>query len=188
MRKFVGDIKKDTKILIVGMGNQFIIADSLGNKIAEKLEPTRHLKLTNKINDMPEISIFLPSVLGVTGIETADSINAICSIVNPTIIIAIDALCATTIERFCSTVQFSSDGITPGAGIGNNRKKLEEKSLGAKIVAVGVPLLIKYSTIVNSKLKISSMQDIFTSAEIEQVIEKYAEIISTAIRNLMQIN
>ena len=60
--------------------------------------------------------------------------------------------------------------------------------MGAKIVAVGVPLLIKYSTIVNSKLKISSMQDIFTSAEIEQVIEKYAEIISTAIRNLMQIN
>ena len=185
LKIFVGDISKETKILVVGMGNSFIAADSLGSKIAEKLEPTRHLKKDNKFENIPSLSVFLPSVLGVTGIETADSINAICGIVKPNLIIAIDALCATNISRFGSTVQFSSDGITPGAGIGNNRKKINKNSVGAKVVAIGVPLLIKYSSISNSNINLESHQEIFTCADIKNVVEKFAEIIALAISKLV---
>jgi len=167
------------------MGNQFIVADSLGSKIAEKLEPTRHLKNNGNFKNIPSLSVFLPSVLGVTGIETADSINAICDIVKPDIIIAIDALCANDISRFCSTVQFSSDGITPGAGIGNNRKKINKKTVGAKVVAVGVPLLIKHSSIGKFGANLEPYQEIFTCADIKNVIEKFAEVISSAISKLV---
>ena len=187
LKKLIGEITNRTKILVVGMGNSFITADSLGTRIAENLEPTRHLKGKTEFENVPSLSIFLPSVLGITGIESADSINAICDIVKPNVIIAIDSLCASHISRFCSTIQFSSDGITPGAGIGNNRKKINRASVGAKVIAVGVPLLIKStaSGFSSSAIELKDFQTIFTCADIKNVVEKFAKIISNAISKLV---
>lgn len=140
---FIGiKIDADSEILVVGMGNQFMTADSLGIQIAKELIPTRHIKKDGDLH-VPSLSVFIPNVLGVTGIETAHSVNAICNIIKPDLVIALDSLCAHSLSRFVKTVQFSNNGITPGAGVANARKKLDKDSLGCEVVAIGVPLLIK---------------------------------------------
>lgn len=185
LEKILGTISKENRILVVGMGNQYLIADGLGAEVIKNLEPTRHLKQNNIINNMPSISLFQPSVLGATGIETADTINAICGIVKPDFIIAVDSLCAVELHRFCSTIQVSTDGITPGAGIGNARKKIDRENTGSKVVAIGVPMLIRSGDISGcNEENLFNFQTIFTSANINDLVVKFAEIISKALSSL----
>ena len=59
--------------------------------------------------------------MGDTGMETADIIKGIAKQINPSVIIAIDALAARNIERLNTTIQLSDRGINPGSGVGNHR-------------------------------------------------------------------
>ena len=187
LKKILGKTTKDSKILIVGMGNQYLIADGLGAEVIKNLEPTRHLREVNILENTPSVSLFQPSVLGATGIDTADIINAICSIVKPDFIIAIDSLCACELNRFCSTIQVSTDGITPGAGINNARKKISEENTGAKVIAIGVPMLIKLEDVDDKQdnENLFDFQKIFTNANINDLVCKFARIISNALSLLL---
>lgn len=61
--------------------------------------------------------------------------------------IAIDALAAFDSGRICSTIQITNTGIEPGSGVGNHRPGLTEETLGVRVVAVGVPMVVYASTI-----------------------------------------
>lgn len=65
----------------------------------------------------------------------------------PSAVIAIDALAAFESERICTTVQITDTGIEPGSGVGNHRLGLTEETLGVKVIAVGVPMVVYASTI-----------------------------------------
>ncbi len=71
---------------------------------------------------MANVSGFNPSVTGVTGMETADLIEKVTSMVKPDVAVIIDSLAARSIERFSTTIQICDTGIEPGAGMGNRRK------------------------------------------------------------------
>ena len=45
------------------------------------------------------------------------------------------------------TVQITNTGIQPGSGVGNHRLGLTEETLGVKVIAVGVPMVVYASTI-----------------------------------------
>lgn len=174
-------INKDYEILIVGMGNQFMVADSLGIEVAKRLIPTRHIKQSKQIS-VPSLSVFIPNVLGVTGIETADAVNAMCNLIKPDLVIALDSLCAKSLDRFASTIQLTNKGITPGAGVDNARKKLNKESLGCKVVAVGVPLLIQNINVDNVQSKDGMY---FTVADINEKVQIFARIIAGAINKFV---
>ena len=152
-----GMVKIDVEktILVVGLGNWKVTPDALGPKVTEGIMVTRHLKTV-----MPEIMddsvrpvcSIAPGVLGVTGVETVEIIKGTVERVKPDIVICIDALAARRVERVNTTIQISDTGISPGAGVGNNRKQINEDNLGVKVIAIGVPTVVDAVTIANDTI------------------------------------
>ena len=150
-------LKPDDTVLIVGLGNWNITADSLGPKVVDEVMVTRHL-----LEHMPEevqdgvrpVCAISPGVLGLTGIETSEITTGLVERVKPAMVIAIDALCARNIERINTTIQIADTGITPGSGIGNKRMPLNEKTLGVPVIAVGVPTVVDAATIADDSIEL----------------------------------
>ena len=93
-----------------------------------------------------------PGVMAQTGMETVEIIKGIIKETNPKLIIVIDALASRSINRLNTTVQLTDAGISPGSGVGNNRKALNEETLGIRVIAVGVPTVVDAGTIVADTL------------------------------------
>ncbi len=149
------EIDGDDRVLIVGLGNEFVTPDAIGPKVVSKAIVTGH------IYDMWEKDVqenfcrvyaIAPGVMGQTGVETVDIVKAVVDKIKPKAVIVVDALAGRNIERINSTIQISDSGITPGAGIGNNRKGLNEESLGVKVIAVGVPTVISTTTLISDSI------------------------------------
>lgn len=152
------------EVLVVGLGNIYVTPDSLGPKVINEIEVTRHI-----INYMPQyvkegtrkISAISPGVLGTTGIETVEILKGIVENIHPKLIIVIDALASRSIERISSSVQISDTGIVPGAGVGNKRSEISIKSLGIPVIAIGIPTCVETAVLVNDSLNlfIEKLQD-----------------------------
>ena len=149
------DVEKTA--LVVGLGNWKVTPDALGPKVTEGIMVTRHLKTV-----MPEIMddsvrpvcSIAPGVLGITGVETVEIIKGTVERVKPDVVICIDALAARRVERVNTTIQIGDTGISPGAGVGNNRKQINEENLGVKVIAIGVPTVVDAVTIANDTIDI----------------------------------
>lgn len=157
-------IDKQGEILVVGLGNLYVTPDSLGPKVINDIDVTRHL-----INYLPQyveegtrkVSAISPGVLGTTGIETIEILKGIVENVKPKLVIVIDALASRSIERISSTIQLSDTGIVPGAGVGNTRKEISERTLDIPVVAMGIPTVVESAVLVNDCLDlfISKLQN-----------------------------
>lgn len=163
LRELLGKIDDNSRILVVGLGNRHISADSLGTNVTSGINVTLD-------GFSPKIMAICPSVLGLTGIETYDIVSGVISKVKPTHLILIDSLCASSESRLGKSIQLSNTGICPGSGIGNNRKCLD-KSLAKNVVSIGVPLLIYASTFVEDVL-VNAGIDNSRINSIMQTIEK----------------
>ena len=91
---------------------------------------------------------------GTTGIETAEILNGIIENIKPKLIIIIDALASRSIDRISSTIQISDTGIVPGAGVGNTRKEISQKTLGVPVIAIGIPTVVELATLVSDGIDI----------------------------------
>lgn len=137
-------------ILVVGLGNKNVTADAIGPKVCDKIFVTRHMKewVPEYIDERAGIiSAIAPGVLGVTGLETMEVIRGIVENIQPSLVVAIDALAARQLSRISTTIQLSDAGIAPGSGIGNKRKELSKETLGVSVIAVGVPMVCFANTI-----------------------------------------
>lgn len=143
-------LPKEGQVLVVGLGNRNVTADALGARVVERLLVTRHLReaLADELTgNLRGVSAIAPGVLGITGIETAELCRGLIGHVRPSAVIAIDALAAYDSARICTTVQITDTGIEPGSGVGNHRLGLTQDTLGVKVIAVGVPMVVYASTI-----------------------------------------
>ena len=183
-------IKKKDKVLIVGLGNQKIIADSLGPMVADKIVVTNHLfSLYPKDIDktMKKVCVFTPKVMGQTGLESADLVYSIVELFKPNIIIVIDALASSSINRINKVIQLSDTGIAPGSGVGNHRKEINEKSMKTKVIAIGVATVVEASQIIkelDNNINIPEKENynlILTPKEIDEDIEHLSTIIANSI-------
>jgi spore protease len=147
----MADLSKYKTVLVVGLGNANVTPDALGPKTVSKLMVTRHLR-----EYMPEqlgenirpVCALAPGVLGLTGVETGEVVRGVAEKVRPDLILAVDALAARNIDRVSATLQLCDAGISPGSGVGNKRKALNEETLGVPVIAVGVPTVIDAAAIV----------------------------------------
>lgn len=183
-------IKKKDKVLIVGLGNQKIIADSLGPNVADKIVVTNHLfKLfpNNMAKDLKRVCVFTPKVMGQTGLESADLIVAVTNLFKPNVIIVIDALASSSITRINKVIQLSDTGIAPGSGVGNHRKEINEKTLNTKVIAIGVATVVEATQIIkelDKKIQIPDNQSyslVLTPKEIDEDVEHLSTIIADSI-------
>ena len=131
-------IKGNGSILVVGLGNKNITADSIGSKVVENLNITRHI------------------LKGTTGIETQEIIEGIISKIKVSAIIAIDAIETNDISRLLRTIQITDTGIAPGAGVNNKRKEISIETMQIPVIAIGVPTVVEAATIVANTLDILS--------------------------------
>lgn len=156
LKKLTGNLNKDD-ILVVGLGNREVTPDALGPHVIDNLFVTRHLirefgEEFKKQNNLGSVSAISPGVMAQTGMETMEIIKGVIKETNPKLIIVIDALASRSISRLNTTVQIADTGISPGSGVGNNRKALNEESLGVKVIAIGVPTVVDAATIVADTL------------------------------------
>lgn len=143
--------------MVVGLGNIYVTPDSLGPKVINEIDVTRHI-----LKYMPEVleegtrpvSAISPGVLGTTGMETLEIIEGIVNNVKPKMLIVIDALASRSIDRISSSIQLSDTGIVPGAGVGNTRKELSQNTLNIPVIAIGIPTVLESAVLVNDCLNL----------------------------------
>ena len=161
---------KEDEVLVVGLGNLYSTPDSLGSKVVQNIEITRHIKkyLPQYIDENARgISAISPGVLGTTGMETQEILQGIVQNTKPKLIVVIDSLASKSIERISSTIQIADTGIIPGAGVDNARKELTEKTLGVPVIAIGIPTVVEAATLAADSLDIliQKLQDDANSNE-----------------------
>ena len=146
---------EDDCILVAGLGNWNITPDALGPKVVSKILVTRHLQgtLPEEIEEtVRPVAAVSPGVMGITGIETGEILKGIVDKLQPSLLIAIDALAARRSNRINAAIQMSDTGVAPGAGVGNNRMMLDKESLGIPVIAIGVPTVVDAATLVNDTM------------------------------------
>lgn len=155
--KALADMIDDSRsVLIIGLGNSMVTADSLGPKVCGHVFVTRHiLRHIPQFLDEHTASIcaIAPGVLGVTGLESAEVVKGIVNRISPSAVIAIDSLAARNTRRLGASIQITDTGICPGAGLGNHREELSQKTLGIPVIAVGVPTVVYTNTIISDVLE-----------------------------------
>lgn len=193
-------INKNEEILVVGLGNLYATPDSLGSKVVQNIEITRHIKiyLPDAIDkNTRSISAISPGVLGTTGIETVEIVRGIVDNIKPKLVIAIDSLCSKNIDRINKSIQISDTGIVPGGGVGNRQQELSERTLNIPVISVGVPTVLDAATIVIdtlnaceisvseddivNKMKLNNFNFIVTPKEIDTLIDSMTNIVAEGI-------
>lgn len=142
----------DAPVLVAGLGNSDIGADSVGPRCVSGLVISHHLRSLNaslyESLGLSDMAAVLPGVLGQTGVESAVLIKAAVEKLAPKCVIAVDALAARSITRLGTTVQLSNAGIAPGSGVCNARAELSARTLGVPVLALGVPTVVDAATLV----------------------------------------
>ena len=139
---------KEREVLLAGLGNTAVTADSLGPLTADGVISTRHILKSMLPDSFGRVASVKCGVMGQTGIESADIIRGVCSQVEPKAVVTVDALTARSVSRLSKTVQISDCGISPGSGVGNKRAELSEDTIGLPVIAIGVPTIVGGATLV----------------------------------------
>lgn len=188
-------IPKSGCVLTAGLGNRDITPDALGPKTAESVLATRHITGETArsigLDGLRPVCVIAPGVLGQTGIEVGELIEGIIKSTPISCVICIDALASRRLGRLGCTVQISDAGIAPGAGVGNRRAELSEKTLGVPVIAVGVPTVVDAATLAHDlagddKPLQSTKNMIVTPREIDLLIERSSKLIAMAINTALQ--
>lgn len=144
-------------VLVVGLGNTEITPDSLGPKASSRVLATRHISgeiaRATGLDRLRPVAVIQSGVTGQTGIETGEYILSIVKRIKPTAVVVIDALASRRLERLGCTLQISDTGISPGAGVGNHRTKINAETIGVPVIAIGVPTVVDVQTLANDLLE-----------------------------------
>ncbi|MFI3214131.1 MAG: GPR endopeptidase [Eubacteriales bacterium] len=158
LQEIIPGVNEEQSILVVGLGNREVTADSLGPDVVDNVYITRHVvkefgKAAYNRDKMHLISSIVPGVMAKTGMETAEIVKGVVQQTNPDLVLVIDALAARSTKRLNRTIQITDTGIHPGSGVGNHRNAMTKESLGVPVVAIGVPTVVDAATIVNDALE-----------------------------------
>ncbi len=188
-------------VLAAGLGNRDITPDALGPKAADQILATRHVagelgRITGEEHFRPVVSVS-PGVLGNTGLEAAEVLSCLSKTLRPAAVIVIDALAARNVNRLGRTVQLSTAGIAPGSGVGNSRPAISTETLGAPVIAVGVPTVVDAATLAADVLgdhgvsvreewaDPRSAKMIVTPREIDLLIHRAARLLAMAVNTAL---
>ncbi|MGN1457721.1 MAG: GPR endopeptidase [Acutalibacteraceae bacterium] len=197
-------LPKSGTVLVIGLGNVNITPDALGPKTASAVLATRHitgeLARSTGLDRLRSVAVLSPGVLGQTGIETGELIISLIKRLEPSAVIAVDALASRSLARLGCTVQISDSGISPGTGVGNNRLSLNQKTMGVPVIGIGIPTVVDAATLASelfegSNINFSELKSavsprgekmIVTPSEIDLLIERASKLIGMAINCALQ--
>jgi len=168
------------RIMVAGLGNRYVTADSLGPFTIDNLNVSRHLAMEYGYSfldeiGMGEICAIAPGVMAQTGMETEEILSSLADNIKPDVIFVIDALAARSVSRVATTVQITDTGIKPGSGVGNHRVGLDRNNLDTKVIAIGVPTVVEAEVIVGDRIEDFMFRQGFNSDEIETFLNNMGE-------------
>ena len=174
------------RVLVAGLGNRQVTADSLGPLMVDELNVSRHLALEygHSFLDslgMGEVCAIAPGVMAQTGMEAEEILSAIADDIKPDIILVIDALAARSVKRVTTTIQVTDTGINPGSGVGNHRLGIDRESLGVPVIAIGVPTVVEAEVIVGDRIEEFMYRQGFSVVELQVFLSYMGE---PAIRDM----
>ncbi|MBQ1240064.1 MAG: GPR endopeptidase, partial [Ruminococcus sp.] len=189
-------------LLVAGLGNEEITPDSLGPKTGARVLATRHitgeLARAAGLDRLRPVAVMNTGVTGQTGIETGEYILSVVKRIRPNAVIAVDALASRRIERLGKTVQISDAGISPGAGVGNHRTRINKETIGVPVIAIGVPTVVDAQTFAGDLLSDSAVrrsavlpdrnvrQMIVIPREIDLLTERASRLLAFSLNAAMQ--
>lgn len=192
-------------VLVAGLGNIDITPDALGPKTASSVLATRHITgeiaRSTGLDRLRPVAVLSTGVTGQTGIETGEYLLGVISRIKPTAVIVVDALASRRLSRLGCTMQISDTGISPGAGVGNHRTRIDSDTMGVPVIAIGVPTVVDAFTLATDLLGIEDEADsqkimdeispmgrkmVVTPKEIDLLVDRAARLISLSINFALQ--
>ena len=165
-------LRKKKRVLVVGLGNPRMVVDALGSETVHSLSAGEA--------GGRYVATLIPSVYGVTGIESAAIVRGVVREIRPDIVLAVDTLATRRAERLCRAVQIGETGIVPGGGVGNKREDLSYSSLGVPVLSVGVPLLARSERCTSLPAGL-----VLTPKEIDLYVPAFARVIARGIEGAL---
>ena len=178
-------------MLVVGLGNREVTADAVGPLTIDNLIVTRHYFQEERVGKAVgkkyrKVSALVPGVMAQTGMETMELIRGVAEEIKPDVVLAVDALAAGSPKRLNTTIQLTDTGISPGAGVGNNRKELNEKSLGCTVIAIGVPTVLDAVTIAKEEAAEDVKAFFVMPRTIDSAVRYVSELVAGGINRVNQ--
>ena len=179
-------IPRDNSIFVVGLGNMYITPDALGAKVIKGVEATRHILKFGKLYVPFSVGMRYDDVKAQWG-EPDKKESGYANYIKKGIVFKV-----------------SDTGIIPGSGITGVNKSIDSKSMNAKVISIGVPMVVDVATIANEAIekiedkrdnsferytKIKNVLDtqnlIVTPKDIDELIEITSRIIYSSINKLI---
>lgn len=157
------NIKKNPKMLFVGLGNKDYACDKFGYKIIEKID----ININN-------YKIY-KDVIGKTNISSVEFIKNLLNIVDVDLVIVFDSLMSKDKELLGTTIQLSNTGLSPGSAFGSKVVEINKKTIKKPVINIGIPTII-------------NLQDdnlVVTTNNIDDIVENLSTIISIAINRII---
>ena len=196
LRSVLPDPDREQSILVVGLGNREVTADSLGPNVVDNLFVNRHIvreygKVAYNRSRMHQVSSLIPGVMAKTGMESAEIIRGVIGETKPDMVIVIDALAARSTKRLNRTIQITNTGIHPGSGVGNHRNAITQESLQIPVLALGVPTVVDAATIVGDAMgerpvTLKELNNMYvTTKDVDQQIQQISHILCDGINKAL---
>lgn len=192
-------------VLVAGLGNMEITPDALGPKTSSQILATRHITgeiaHSTGLDHLRSVAVLSTGVTGQTGIETCEYLLGVIKLIKPSALIVIDALASRRLSRLGKTLQISDAGISPGAGVGNHRIKIDRSTMGIPVISVGVPTVVDALTLacdliqsdddrqlqqIVSQVSPEGRSMVVTPKEIDLLVSRSARLIALCINCALQ--
>ena len=171
------NINRDKHILVVGIGNDNYIADSVGPRTLKHIKVNAFLAVMGHKLNVVMVSALEPGVFGETGILTGATIKSVVKEINPDMVILIDSLVTDNINYTNKCIQITDCGLSSNNGISELEFDINKKTLGVPVLLIGVAtaLLVKFNEDNGNR------QYILTTKDVDKYVNDISLIIGQAI-------
>lgn len=170
-------LDKEKHILIVGMGNEYHTADSIGPNTLKHIKVNAYLEnLGLKIKKV-KVSKLKPGVLGETGILSEKTILSVVNEIKPNLVILIDSFVSNNINDLNHTIELNNYGLNSGIGIKGLSSSINQDFLQIPVLAIGVTT----SLLITLKKKERKTFYLLSTKDIDEYIIKLSELLGNSI-------
>lgn len=165
-------IGKKEKVLLVGIGNPDIMADSFGVKAVQKvdIEPFRKYNRIFKL---------MPNIFANTGINAFDIVRLVVQSFDISLVILIDSLATRNLARLGVSIQFNDAGLTPGSALNNFGVAINKGTINVPCFSIGVPMMI------SSKIFDEGTDLILTEKDAKEKVEFMSRLIADVLNGIL---
>ena len=165
--------------LVVGLGNEKILSDSLGACTVNLLIPTSHLRENKTVYSALgyDLTTLKTGVIGQSGIDAISHIKGVLPLTGADVVFCVDSLLTFDKARLLKTIQISNTGILPGSARGQASQKITKSTISSPVFSIGVPTTIKQS---------QDSSELYTYFDIDLYVYELAKIIANGIEGAIK--